>query len=102
MKKNFRIKGFALLFILVIVLGAVIGIINATGVKLGFVENVVNVIVTPVQKLITGAGNGINNFFGYFSDVDAIRAENEMLKDENAKLKNDLKAAEAGGSKAQY
>ena len=95
MRRNFRIKGFALLFIIVILLGAAIGIINATGVKLGFVENVVNVVVTPVQKLITSAGNGINDFFGYFSDVDAIKAENKMLKDENAKLKSDLKTAEA-------
>lgn len=94
MKNFFKNKGAASLIALVIVLGAVIGFINASGVKVSFVENVVNVIVTPIQKLITSAGSGINNFFGYFSDVDAIKEENKKLKEQNAELKNKLKNAE--------
>lgn len=95
MKGFFRNKGAAALIALVIVLGAAIGFVNASGIKISFVENVVNVIVTPIQKLITGAGAGINNFFGYFSDVDAIKEENQKLKEENTELNNRLKSAEA-------
>ena len=84
MKGFFRNKWAASLIALVIVLGVIIGFINASDVKISFVENVVNIIVTPMQKIIANAGNGINNFFGYFSDVDAIKAENKKLKEENA------------------
>lgn len=95
MKGFFRNKWAASLIALVIVLGVIIGFINASDVKISFVENVVNIIVTPMQKIIANAGNGINNFFGYFSDVDAIKAENKKLKEENAELAEKLKNAEA-------
>lgn len=94
MKSFFRNKSAAALITLVIVLGAVIGFINASGIKISFVENVVNVIVTPMQKIITNTGAGINNFFGYFSDIDVIREENEHLKKQNAELNNRIKAIE--------
>ena len=94
MKSFFRNKSAAALITLVIVLGAVIGFINASGIKISFVENVVNVIVTPIQKLITNTGASINNFFGYFSDIDAIKEENEHLKKQNAELNNKIKAIE--------
>ena len=94
MKGFFRNKSAAALITLVIVLGAVIGFINASGVKISFIENVVNVIVTPMQKLITNTGDSISNFFGYFSDVDAIKEENKKLKEENVELANKIKSIE--------
>jgi len=94
LKGFFRNKSAAALITLVIVLGAVIGFINASGVKISFIENVVNVIVTPMQKLITNTGDSISNFFGYFSDVDAIKEENKKLKEENVELANKIKSIE--------
>lgn len=95
MKNFFRNKSVAAFITLVVVLGAVIGFINASEIKISFVENVVNVIVTPMQKLITNTGAGINNFFGYFSDVDAIREENVKLNKKNTELLNKIKTIEA-------
>lgn len=94
MRNFFRNKGAVALIVLVIIIGAVIGFFNASEFKVSFVENVVNVIVTPIQKLITNTGAGINNFFGYFSDVDAIKEENTRLKEENIKLSNKIKSIE--------
>lgn len=86
MKRYFRNRGTVALITLMIIIGALIGFVNASKIKVSFVGNVVNVIVTPIQKLITNTGNSISNFFGYFSDVDAIRNENKSLKEENAEL----------------
>ncbi len=90
MKRFFKNKGAVTLIVTVILLGAIIGFINASGIKPKFVENIVNVIVTPIQKLITNAQGGVNHFFGYFSDVDAIKKENEKLKKENSELTGKL------------
>ena len=90
MKKFFKNRCVLGLLILVLILSIAIGIVNATNPETTFIENVANVIVTPVQKLFTGAGNGISDFFGYFSDVGKLKEENEKLKIQNAELKNRL------------
>ena len=94
MKGFFRNKSATALITLVVILGVVIGFINASGVKISFIENIFNVIVTPMQKLITNTSNGINDFFGYFSDVDALKEENKKLKEENIGLVNKIKSIE--------
>lgn len=92
--KIFKGKPTAALITIVVVLGIIIGVINACGVKLTFIENIVNTIATPLQRVITSAGEKTNNFFGYFSEVDSIRAENKKLKEKNAELAEKLKNAE--------
>ena len=90
MKKLIKNKCVLGLIILVPLLSAVIGIINATNPDVTFVENVVQVVVTPVQKLFTNIGNGTSNIFGYFSNIDKLKNEIKELKKENAQLKEDL------------
>ena len=82
------------LVILVLLLSVVIGVVNATNPDVTFVENVVQVVVTPVQKLFTNVGNGISDFFGYFSDIDKLKDEINALKKENSQLKEDLNKSE--------
>ncbi len=82
------------LVILVLILSVVIGIVNATNPDVTFVENVVQVVVTPVQKLFTNVGNGVSDFFGYFSNIDKLKDEIKTLKKENSKLKEDLNKSE--------
>ncbi len=93
MKNIFRTKSAVILLSVIVVLSVAVGVINASGVKITFLENVINVIVTPVQSLIAKTDKKIDNFFGYFSDVNTIREENRKLKDENVKLENSLRTA---------
>lgn len=92
--KMFKGRQTAVLITVVLVLGIIIGVINAFGAKLTFVENIINTAVTPLQKAVCKAQDGISGFFGYFSDVDLIRDENAKLKEENYSLKEKLKNAE--------
>jgi len=95
LRNIFKSRAALVLIVVVAVLGISIGIINASGIKITFLENTVNVIISPVQKLISVCENGVGNFFGYFSDVDAVREENSALKEENKKLENELRVLQA-------
>lgn len=83
------------LIIVAVVLGILIGIINAVNSETTVFENVTGVILTPVQKVFSSGANSVRNFFGYFSDVGKLREENALLKDENEKLSNQIKIAES-------
>lgn len=95
MKKFFKNRCVLGLLIIVVVFGIVVGIVNATSTEATFFENVSQVIFAPVQKLVTRAGNGINDFFGYFSNVDKLKKELENVKTENGVLKNQLSNSES-------
>ncbi len=95
MKKFFKNRCVFGLIILVVVFGIIAGVVNAVNPDVTFIENVVQVVVTPMQKVFTNMGNGISNFFGYFSNVDNLKSEIEALKTENAELKNELEKSEA-------
>ncbi len=82
------------LVIFVLLFSVVIGVINATNPDVTFVENVVQVVVTPVQKLFTNIGTGVSDFFGYFSDIDKLKVEIKDLKKENSHLKEELNKSE--------
>ncbi len=94
MKNFFKNRCVLGLLIIVLLLSIIIGIVNATHPDATFSENVSNVILAPIQKLFTRAGNGASDFFGYFSDVDGLKKEIEKLKTENAELKNQLSKSE--------
>lgn len=90
MKKFFKNRCVFGLIILVVIISVIIGVVNATNPDVTFTENVVQIVVTPIQKLFTKIGNGVSGFFGYFSNVDDMKAEIEALKTENAQLKSDI------------
>ena len=90
MKKFFKNRCVFGLIILVVIISVVIGVVNATNSDVTFTENVVQIVMTPIQKFFTNIGNGVSGFFKYFSDIDDMNAEIEALKNENAQLKTDL------------
>ena len=92
--KMFKNKSAAVLITVVLVLGIIIGVINAFGTKLTFTENIINTVVTPIQSLVGKGRDGVASFFGYFSEVDSLREENKKIKEENYNLKEKLKNAE--------
>ena len=83
------------LIIVVCILGAVAGFLNAGKTETTVIENISEVVFTPIQKLFTKIGSSVSGFFGYFKNVDDLRSENKNLKDENAELKKQLRDAEA-------
>ena len=82
------------LTVVVLIFSIIIGIVNAINPEVTFVENVVQVVVTPVQKLFTNMGNSIAGFFGHFTDIDKLNAEVNALKEETARLKEELNKTE--------
>ncbi len=94
MKKIIKNKWALGLTVLVLLLSIVIGVVNALNPEVTFVENVVQVVITPVQKVFTNMGNGIAGFFGHFTDIDKLNSEVDALKKENAGLKEELNKCE--------
>ncbi|MBQ9757949.1 MAG: rod shape-determining protein MreC [Clostridia bacterium] len=94
MKRFFKNRCVFGLLVAAVCLGIIVGIVNAVSSDITFVENVTQVIVTPVQKLFTKAGNGISNFFGYFSNVDKLKEKIQDLELENAELETALDKSE--------
>ncbi len=96
MKSFFKNRYVFSLILVVLILSISMGIINAVKKETTILENVTGVIITPVQKCFTKIGQGISDFFGYFSNVDSLREENAKLKEDLAELKNKLSEAERG------
>ncbi len=93
MKKFLKNRCVFGLIIFVLIVSVVVGIINATKHEVPFSENVVQIVITPFQKLFGKMGNGVSGFWGYFSDVDKLRQENELLKKEKAELEAEFDKA---------
>ena len=98
MKKLFRNRCVFILIAAVVVIGGVMGFLNASGGGAMFFENVAEVVLTPIQKMFTRIGGGVTEFFGYFSDIDKLREENSRLKDEKAELENSVRENELAKS----
>ena len=47
--------------------------------------------MTPVQKPVNAVASWFYNLTHYFGDVDALKTENEALRDENAQLEKQLR-----------
>ncbi len=90
MRNIFKNKATAWFIITILILSIAIGALNATKSEISFAENVLETIVTPVQKVITSAQNGVSDFFGYFSSKEKMHNEIDALKEENAKLKEQI------------
>lgn len=94
MKRFIKNKWALGLVIVVLLLSIVIGVVNAIYPEVTFVENVVQVVITPAQKLFTNMGNGIAGFFGHFTDINKLNSEINALNEENARLKEELNKSE--------
>ncbi len=95
MRNIFKNKTTLWLIVTVLILSIAIGVLNATKSEVSFVENALEIVITPVQKVFTSASHGVSNFFGYFSNKKALQAEIDSLKKENSELKQQLVKNEA-------
>lgn len=70
-----------------IVLLVVIGVTANKSSKLNWLSNILSVPLKPVQGFLSSVGREIEDFFGYFQDIDVLREENETLKSEVEELR---------------
>ncbi|HOA54437.1 MAG TPA: rod shape-determining protein MreC [Clostridiales bacterium] len=70
-----------------IVLLVVIGVTANKSSKLNWLNNILSVPLKPVQGFLSSVGREIEDFFGYFQDIDVLREENEALKSEVEELR---------------
>jgi rod shape-determining protein MreC len=65
----------------------VIGVTANKSSKLNWLSNILSVPLKPVQGFLSSVGREIEDFFGYFQDIDVLREENEALKSEVEELR---------------
>lgn len=71
---------FFILIVLTVVILVVMGLSSNQNSKLNVVRNATSVMLTPVQEFVYSTGEKINGTFVYFSDVKALKEENELYK----------------------
>lgn len=83
--KNFKVMLVAVFF----VLGIMIYSASTAGQQNVF-SSIASFITTPIQKLSALVSGGINDLGGDLTDIDVIRAENELLKEKVRLLQSQL------------
>jgi len=91
----FRNKFFIVLIIVTILIAVVALFLNMPSAKVGIIENSLNIVITPIQKLFSGIGYSCSNFFRYFDNIDIIQEENAVLVDKIAELEQKIRELEA-------
>lgn len=86
--KLLKSKWFWLLTITIILIIAMSLTSRYNG-KPNIIESFVNVILSPVQKSFSVAGNKVESVVRIFKDLEAIKKENEALKEEIGKLRKE-------------
>ena len=57
-------------------------------------SDVISTILSPIQGLMTAAANHLDSFIGYFTEVDALRAENAKLKEQIFAMEQSVRDAQ--------
>ena len=84
MKDYLRKNGIKLGIIVAIVAFIVLLSSLARGGKIGFIQNVTEIIEAPVKKVLSSAVNWFDTIYGYLFEYDQLQAENESLRSQLA------------------
>lgn len=79
MLRLFRSKWFIVSLITIIIL-VIMGVSANKNSKINWLNNIASVPLTPVQAFFTSIGQKVGEGFSFFSDINAVRKENETLK----------------------
>jgi len=87
--KLFKNKFFIVCLCIAVVLCAVPSTFALMGYS-GLAKNIVGTVTAPIRWCVTGVVNGIEGIGRYFTSINALRAENEALRDEISSLRGEL------------
>lgn len=93
MIKLFKNKFFVICLCVAVVLCAVPSTLSLMGYS-GLARNIVGTLTQPVRQGFTVIGNAMEGFSRYFESVEEVHAQNESLRAENQKLKEQLADSE--------
>lgn len=85
MQRLFKSKIFVVVLITIIIL-VIMGISARRDSKINWVNNVVSVPLTPIQKFFSFAGQKVEAGFTFFKDIKTLKQENETLKNKVSEL----------------
>lgn len=88
MNSFFKSKFFIIILIISLCLCIVPSVLTAMG-HGSYVKGAVVTVLSPFQKLSSYIGEAIGGYGRYFTSYDELKAENEALKEELAKLKGE-------------
>jgi rod shape-determining protein MreC len=90
-KKKSKIIGIGITILVLILL---VFFSNVKSGSLSYIENAFSKIVMPLQNGYTYLKNKISGNTNFFTNMDALKAENEKLQEENKKLAQNLRELE--------
>lgn len=90
-KKKTGIVGIIITIIILIIL---VFISNMNVENLSYIENVVSSVVMPIQNGLTYLKNKITGNDTFFADISKLQQENEDLKQKNTELEASLRELE--------
>lgn len=94
MKELFTNKYFILLLVITIILLTITALYTVERQSVTFGEDLAGAVITPFQALFTSAVDYISRFFGYFSDMDRLKAENAEMADKINSLNDTIRQLE--------
>lgn len=80
MKEIFKGRNFKILIAVLLVLLGIMMYAASRSTEQGFAASLASYITTPIQRLSALVSGGIDGFADQFEDIDAVRAENELLE----------------------
>lgn len=89
-----RNKGRIILICATAVLIITMALSTVDSLKPNIVSNAVNVIISPMQKIISGGMNSAKNFFSFVFHMEDYQNENEELKKQVALLEKEIRETE--------
>lgn len=58
------------------------------------IRGAVNTVFVPIERVFSGAGDGVRSMLAYFTEFDELKAENERLRAQLASMEDKVRAAE--------
>lgn len=92
--RHYMNRRVRLLLIVAVLLAAALAVADSLT-ETNVVEKVVQSVLTPVRSAANGLASQAEKFYSYMFRYEALEAENEMLKEQIAKMEDDARRAES-------